>query len=326
MWLLQFGMGLVAILLGAYTNGGERKYIPADPSALPLSCQKAYVNVYASSQEEAGAIICCNGGGDKWAWLIGSYEGFLCTPKPNWLLFSGRLTRFPDCWLLPLAPFILRLLVKLLGVNRNQLGQEKLSGVSSHTISRIVMYIIVMNFRGWVLFIFLNQVEDVVAEKLSLGFDDTTLASCWFKPMLKSRMQVEDCYGKGFDFSDHIVLFFGHILPVALFEVSFCFLFPFWSQQREGIQQEQNVKPLQRMRHFLSRLVPALLLFGFLYLDFITFLETYRTAAYFHTGAETAVGFAISLLIQIPLGYIMFSERWGRIRQLIGLSSSGHED
>uniref|UniRef100_A0A7S4N216 Uncharacterized protein n=1 Tax=Odontella aurita TaxID=265563 RepID=A0A7S4N216_9STRA len=336
-WFLQFGVGLLVVLLGVCRNGGDRKYIPANPAALSSPCQKAYVNVHASSQDEPGAIICCDGTHHEWSWLIGSYEGGLCVPKPKWLPFAGRLTRFPDCWLLPLIPIFLRLVATSLpGVRKQRQAQGNEGGISSPTLRRLIMYILVMNFRGWVLYLFFNEVEDFVVGKLHLdwglgtevGYDATVLEeSCWFKKMLKPRMQDKECYGRVFDFSDHIVLFFGHILSVCLFEVLFCFLFPFWPQnkpsatisQGELLPKEPDANSMNRLR-LPSNFVPALLLFGFLYLDFVTFLAAYRTSAYFHTAAEIILGFAVSLLIQIPLGYIMFFEDWERIRSFVGFS------
>jgi hypothetical protein len=58
----------------------ERKYVPVDPKAVSPTCHKAYVNVYAISQDDVDAVICCDGSHDKWAWLTGTYAGALCVP------------------------------------------------------------------------------------------------------------------------------------------------------------------------------------------------------------------------------------------------------
>jgi hypothetical protein len=51
----------------------------------------------------------------------------------------------------------------------------------------------------------------------------------------------------------------------------------------------------------------------------------HRTAAYFHTSTEIAVGYFISLLVQMPLGIILWGTqclgRWDRARALVGLPS-----
>ena len=49
------------------------KYIPADPDKLEtMSCEKVFVNVLASSEDEQGAIICCSDD---------SYTSSLCKPR-----------------------------------------------------------------------------------------------------------------------------------------------------------------------------------------------------------------------------------------------------
>jgi hypothetical protein len=45
-----------------------------------MECRKLYVNVYSTSPEEEGAVICCTDHLDNW-WNIFSHEGFLCNSK-----------------------------------------------------------------------------------------------------------------------------------------------------------------------------------------------------------------------------------------------------
>ena len=60
--------------------------MPADPLKAPsdLRCNKLYVNVFSSSHEEEGAMICCNDDLDDWQQLF-SYDGYLCNKKVSFL-------------------------------------------------------------------------------------------------------------------------------------------------------------------------------------------------------------------------------------------------
>jgi hypothetical protein len=136
----------------------------------------------------------------------------------------------------------------------------------------------------------------------------------------------KNCYGQDFDFSDHVVLFFGQILPVTLFEVLFCFLVPLWGSSSSNtsnsplgrsssssLSNSTNTKKRKGSSIGLMQFIPQsiryvlflLLIGGFLYLNFITFIAVYHTAAYFHTATEVIVGYIVSLCIQLPLGYIL---------------------
>jgi len=55
-----------------------------------MDCKKLYVNVYSSSPEEDGAMICCNDYLDEWLQLF-SYEGFLCNSKVSFFHFVTNL-------------------------------------------------------------------------------------------------------------------------------------------------------------------------------------------------------------------------------------------
>ena len=225
----------------------RRKYIPVNPKAVSSKCSKAYVNVYASSQEEPDAIVCCDGSHPSTSWLTGTYAGALCVPPPKFLPFARRLTKFPDSWLLPLIPILLRVVTvqfrRLFASNGNNI--HSCAGVAgakdahephhhSHwvTLRRLLSYVVIMNFRGWALYILFNMIQDSIASRFSssspvgeVGAHDggTTMDNmehCWYRELLHSSKQDDPtCYGRRFDFSDHVVLFFGHVLPVVLFEV-----------------------------------------------------------------------------------------------------------
>ena len=108
LWRLHFSFGVTVLCIGMICNGGRyvlyfysqllfyavkfdinnlfilvcynyRKYVPADPQKdrSELSCNKLYVNVYSSSLDDEGAVICCTDHLEQWTNLF-SYEGFLC--------------------------------------------------------------------------------------------------------------------------------------------------------------------------------------------------------------------------------------------------------
>jgi hypothetical protein len=91
-----------------------------------------------------------------------------------------------------------------------------------------------------------------------------------------------------------MVLFFAQILPIALTEVLFSFVAPYWKKH--------------------SVLVPTILVAGLLYMYLISLFSTYKTSAHFHTLFEIGIGYLISLLIQIPLFLIMTTSLMEPIR------------
>ena len=214
-----------------------------------------------------------------------------------------------------------------------------------------ISYIVVMNFRGWALYILFNMVQDSIAARLyvssSGGMGGTTdsattrMEECWYRNLLHSSKQDDPtCYGRRFDFSDHVVLFFGHVLPVVLFEVLFCFLLPFWPSSKADTYKNDGGRRLNssdsvsatskspttihhHKLHLPTGAIPILLLASFVYLNVLVFMAVHRTAAYFHTSTEIAVGYAISLLVQIPLGVLLWGTQclghWDRARALVGL-------
>ena len=334
----------------------DRKYIPVNPKAVSSNCSKAYVNVYASSRNEPDAIVCCDGSHPSTSWLTGTYAGALCVPPPKFLPFARRLTKFPDSWLLPLIPILLRLVTvqfrRLFASNSTCSPNHPNTGVPvakdacephhhSHwvTLRRLLSYVVVMNFRGWALYILFNMFQDTIASRFfsssstaeEVGVHDggTTMDNmehCWYRELLHSSKQDDPaCYGRRFDFSDHVVLFFGHVLPVVLFEVLFCFLLPFWpsspTADKKGGQIGTASSTRQHTLHLPTGVVPIFLLVSFVYLNILVFMAVHRTAAYFHTSTEIVCGYAISLLVQIPLGILLWGTKWDRARTLVGLPS-----
>jgi len=127
-----------------------------------------------------------------------------------------------------------------------------------------------MNIRGWILYVLFNEVEDRLVRPEP--------GTCWYLDYLHDHQP--DCYGRVFDFSDHAVLYFAQILPIALVEVLYAFEKPYW---------EEHVW------------VARLLWMGMLYLYVIVFAGFFRTAQFFHTGKEVVVGLGVSLCLQIPI-------------------------
>lgn len=405
-YILQLAIVLVVLISGIVSNGGSRKYIPVDPKGLSsllqtnkdpdvdVKCLRAYVNVHSSSFTKEYSTICCRKddtfSGDQW----GRYQSNLCFPRDPLLgvstqrfPFAKRLTRFPEAWLLPLLPILIRLVyqaamaswsfsrtyMKKSRYQRLQSADSSSSSlvartssvpldkivvaspsaptpstqkpISNHkhiqtTIQRLVFYFLLLNFRGWGLYIGANAIEDYVIVPWFTGnhvisplrTDSTSdiehnlqysKQECWYKDVLKAHHQASaendyysNCYGQPFDFSDHIVLFLAHYLPIIIMEMMFCWLFPFW---RSASSTEKGVKHYQTT---LSSVCIALYTILFLYLHAILLYATYQTVVYFHTPGEILVGFGVSGILQLPLGWLMCSERWVRIRRFVGLPTS----
>lgn len=286
-----------------------------------------------------------------------SFVGSCMWWQPKFLPFARRLTKFPDSWLLPLIPILLRIVTvqfrRLCSTTSVADSSEPHHHSMWVTFRRFVSFIVVMNFRGWALYILFNMIQDTIASKFSAATMDEATAvddpsgmdECWYQHLLHSRQQSEHtCYGRRFDFSDHVVLFFGHVLPVVLFEVLFCFLLPFWptagsksavqpsnrssdtgSSHRTTGSTAESTRSTLFVNHLPTGIIPIFLLLSFIYLNILVFMAVHRTAAYFHTSTEIAVGYLISLLVQIPLGIILWGTQclghWDRARALVGLPS-----
>lgn len=405
-WIIHFLIGLTVVLSGIYLNGGNKKYVPVDVKKLSKevlyrsisevhnnnsSCLKAYVNVHADSLDEHGAIICCRSGEDKFYNNSsrslneeGTYESLLCTSKLSKLPFASTLTRIRDSWLFPLIPLLLRIVITassyLLCQDNNELNNSEKDFITNalwwSSWRRLFIYFLIMNFRGWGLYIFLNMIQDSIpninanAAASLFSFTSTFMTkpsdwalttssnngTCWYQNLLRSKNRHKYCYGRSFDFSDHMVLFFGQTLPVMLFEILFCVFYPFWKHHHHYHQDEEysnstskmkekdfdssSVKYAKRKNYHITYkikhvvlpwVIMFFLLFLFLYFNFITLIAAHKTAAYFHTPGEIMIGYFISLIIQLPLGFLICfysstpssSENqfcyWTMIRQFIGL-------
>jgi len=221
---------------------------------------------------------------------------------------------------------------------------EEFASTATHklirtTLKRLLFYLLVLNIRGWGLYIGANALEDYVILPLLNGRavisplrtdsmsdmdhdlrNDGNDPECWYKGLLKSHHKSamennghSDCYGRPFDFSDHAVLFLAHYLPVFVMEMLLCYSFPFWGASR-------TEKKELELKGMIWSAVHVIL---FLYLHLIVLQALCHTAAYFHTPAEMLVGYGVSLILQLPLGYLMCSDKWHWLKKHIGLPSEG---
>lgn len=274
---------------------------------------RAYGNVHSEKTEE-GLVICCPTGaseryapaGEKVPWTS------ICAPKLVHLPFASNLTQFWTVWIAPMLPSLIELSVHVVVVvcaNVSYLiprpilqlvhgadnGETYKQGfLKSPAFRRICLYFLIMNFRGWVLFIFLNKFQDTAINLLGWALDQNI--SCWYQPYLRARQSSTHCYGKAYDFSDHFVLFFGHILPIVAFEALHIIYGTLSSNRSGGGPSIASV---------FSQIRKCAVIIFALYMHLITFMNAYKTAAFFHTPSEVLLGYALSLTIQLPLGYII---------------------
>mmetsp|Transcript_7947 Transcript_7947/g.11777 ORF Transcript_7947/g.11777 Transcript_7947/m.11777 type:complete len:341 (-) Transcript_7947:168-1190(-) len=324
-WFTHFAVGLGVVMLGMSNNeDGRTKFIPIDPLKLQgsHSCQKAYINVHSSSMSDDGAFICCGDFADAspidnlyrasqqiMDYFSGPSEIALCTVKPTVLPLINHLTRFPHSWLMVLLPLLLRMVLSPIISRGCKEDEHHIRPQHSIRVllQRMLCYILLMLFRGYGLYELFDYVENISISPISSN------DNCWYHRLLPSRLQLAgQCYGLQFDFSDHIVFFFAHLLPLITFEALLCFAVPFWHQSR----------------FFALRvLVPVILFMSTLYIQAITLLAAHRTAKYFHTSGEVIIGYMISLLVQIPLTLILCTDsaRWETVRTFIGLPTKSKQ-
>ena len=59
-WALHFSLAIGVLVVGTWSNQQARKYIPIfPPSRAGSDCERAFLNVMASSESEDGSVICC---------------------------------------------------------------------------------------------------------------------------------------------------------------------------------------------------------------------------------------------------------------------------
>jgi hypothetical protein len=165
------------------------------------------------------------------------------------------------------------------------------------TLKRLGFYIALLTFRGWVLYVYLNKLEDeFVVSKVNNS--TSTATSCWYND---GWLQVgqETCVGRSFDFSDHVVFYYAQLLPIALIETAYAFQQPYWR-----IQGNTTI-----CGRIAQTLIPIVLSVSHVYLQLITAMGAFRTAAFFHTPGEVIAGFMVSLVVAAPLCILQCGNR-----------------
>jgi len=228
-WTIHMILGLIVLCSGMLRNWGGRKYIPVSSEAMPLrSCKKLYANVYALSETENGALICCGGSNIEGWWDVISYEGFLCSQKIKPLPLVKSITRLPDLLLLTFLPFLLRLIIHLYGWMTK--ADDTHPDIVRSTANRLFLYILIMMIRVFILFIFFNQIQNDVHDiwntsipsEMVEGSDEQTMETCWYDNFLIRHRVDNSCYGRQFDFSDHIILFLRSLYLVYWLKSQVC--------------------------------------------------------------------------------------------------------
>jgi hypothetical protein len=187
------------------------------------------------------------------------------------------------------------------------------------------MYLSIMLLRGFVLYQGMNQVEDTLLR----GKPED---GCWYQDLL--RPGQASCYGRSFDFSDHVVLYFAQILPIGLYE-TLDFLYnnskaanttttTVYRSLSSSTSDEDNEDDLssriytptysyyhkhrQQPRQPWQQWLTVIIVLSAFYVYAITLWSAHRTAAYFHTAGEILAGFAVSMIVQLPLYYGLTSQ------------------
>jgi len=149
------------------------------------------------------------------------------------------------------------------------------------TLLRLLFYIATLNFRGWILYVWLGYLESLVV--MPVGEE------CWYRELMPNP----SCHARIFDFSDHTVLYMAQILPLPLMETLHSLASPFWRTGRGPV---------------------ILLVCGLSYLYIITLMGQFKTTAYFHTGGEILAGYLISWTVQLPYAILQCYPVWEEMR------------
>jgi hypothetical protein len=306
-WICHFMLSILVLFWGGIHNH-DTKYIPINVEALKdeynNSCSKGFVNVFSSSMDDPRALVCCS---NNVSGSLGTLEDGVCQPS-HWLFFiSKRLARFPEAWLLPLFPLFVRLVVQTI---QKQNSASISVSIPSHNNSndiqyrlarrRLYLYVGLIQFRGWILYLLFDKVEEWVVATAGRG--------CWYETLLHEN--YSSCQGRGSDFSDHVVLYFAQILPVALVEVLHSFAEPYWNERITSTCSTSS-----SLLRIPPQIVPTFLIAGVVYLYAVTFMGAYKTAVYFHTWPEILNGYLISLLVQVPMCLVQCTTLLDPIRE-----------
>lgn len=200
-----------------------------------------------------------------------------------------------------------------------------------------------MQFRGWILYIFINDIimKEFIGNMMGISISamgqqlqQQEQKKCWFTKHLRRNFDLE-CHGQQFDFSDHIVLFHAHFLPIMIMEAIVCYRYPLWSFTSNATTASIDQQNLEKRwssfniyKTFVSGMKMILLtsvLVWFGYVSFIVYISAISTATYFHTVPESIVGYLLSLTVQLPIGLVVAggirSSKLTKLRSFVGLES-----
>lgn len=217
------------------------------------------------------------------------------------LPLSKSLTKFPQSWTYTVIPLLFRIGTGLLIVMSKAIFNSGRNGKTtslphpstiSTSVRRLFFYFMVMQFRGWVLYVFMNE---ILMKKLLLSFIPLSAmgtitnkqqegqGECWYSNLVhqqKANYEGDECYGQEFDFSDHIVLFFAHYFPIMIFEAIFCVLYPFWTMHHHDkttVEHFRQSRSQQTVIFLFNTIIHMALVVTFGYLSFITLASVYST-------------------------------------------------
>jgi len=303
LWILHFAITSLVMIQGIYENQGTRKYIPVVANKVSSDCSRVFINVFASNPTDPDAIICCHQNKED----DDHHLSKLCQKKSIHMSLAGRLTKFPDAWLIPLFPMILQWVYNCIQSKQIYFGW----GDSSTTWMRFGFYVLVMNFRGFILFLGANELEELVTAP--------SPTECYYDDMLKAHQSP--CYGNHFDFSDHVVLYFAQILSIPFMETLYCVGFELLSRRESGSGGTPD-----RRQHPRFGILHVIMVSCMLYLYIITLMGVRKTTSYFHSPSEVLVGYILSLSLQLPLAYLQCFPDGNKISKLLGFSPSVDPD
>jgi hypothetical protein len=289
------------------------KYIPVKITEWEgNTCTRTFVNVLATSARETNAVQCCPTTTTTTTTTMGitqdeefsssssSSSAFVACDSTNFLPFEKSLTDFPEAWVYPLFPWLYRFIWEcLVPVNfatKHHPKHPRTSTTSSTmgALQRLGLYLMIMMIRGWILYLGMNALEQTVLSMPLLPTDDQ---SCWYKSMLSvnnnnsnssstsenisGTTSFDSCYGRMFDFSDHIVFYFVQYLAIITTEYV-------------DALASCETGPTTPGFVVLTGLV--------LYLHVVVYAGVYKTSRWFHTGTEILVGWVLALVsVTLPL-------------------------
>ena len=183
--------------------------------------------------------------------------------------------------------------------------------IVTRALQRLGIYVLIMLFRGWVLYVGLNILEARWSNLLLVATTDgDQQRSCWYKDFLKkSKTALPSCYGRVFDFSDHVVFYFVQVLSIVWTEyLDACiYMTTTTTVSSAPYHHLPRNKHNHRARRTTTHTTTTINLgFGLLsvvvaYAHLIVYAGVYKTARWFHTASEILVGFFISFVVTIAL-------------------------